>query len=326
MRVELTSHPEECRVDATVEGDHFTSYRWDDLDVLTKPVCYPVMAADGRAITRGYPVDPRQGERVDHPHHVGFSLTYGNVNGYDFWNNSGGDQEGMGRILHDQTERIESGDPAKLVATADWVDPQERRHLRENTTYRFYATGDRRVIDRITTLSADRDVDLGDDKEGLCAIRVRSGLEHPEAGDVSVVEDPSVGSTTEIDGRQGRSGVYHTSEGVEGTAAWGTRARWIRLTGNVEDAPVAVTLMDHPENTGHPAFWHARGYGLFSVNPLGWAAFTDDAQRLDYELNTGESTTLRYRLAVDVDPPTTDEIDERYQSFVQGQLHPSGCE
>src|SRR2546430_8598162 len=30
----------------------------------------------------------RQGERVDHPHHVGLWLNHGDVNGLDFWNNS----------------------------------------------------------------------------------------------------------------------------------------------------------------------------------------------------------------------------------------------
>ena len=33
-------------------------------------------------------MDPRPGERVDHPHHVGMWFNYGDVNSLDFWNNS----------------------------------------------------------------------------------------------------------------------------------------------------------------------------------------------------------------------------------------------
>jgi len=38
-------------------------------------------------ITRGFPVHPKSGERADHPHQIGMWLTYGNVNGNDFWGN-----------------------------------------------------------------------------------------------------------------------------------------------------------------------------------------------------------------------------------------------
>src|SRR6516165_1298496 len=74
------------RVDVLVEGQPFTSYIWPE--TLTKPVLYPVRTAQGTIVTRGFPLDPRPGERVDHPHHAGFWLNYGNVNGVDFWNNS----------------------------------------------------------------------------------------------------------------------------------------------------------------------------------------------------------------------------------------------
>ena len=39
--------------------------------------------------SRGFPLEPRPGERVDHPHpQRGSWLNYGSVNGVDFWNNS----------------------------------------------------------------------------------------------------------------------------------------------------------------------------------------------------------------------------------------------
>src|SRR5262249_55856545 len=74
------------RVDVLIDGQPFTSYIWPD--TLTKPVLYPLRTARGTIVTRGFPLDPHAGERVDHPHHAGFWFNYGNVNGVDFWNNS----------------------------------------------------------------------------------------------------------------------------------------------------------------------------------------------------------------------------------------------
>src|SRR5215468_9462763 len=84
--VQVVAKEAERRVDVLVDGQPFTSYIWPE--TLTKPVLYPLRTAQGTVVTRGFPLDPRPGERVDHPHHAGFWLNYGNVNGIDFWNNS----------------------------------------------------------------------------------------------------------------------------------------------------------------------------------------------------------------------------------------------
>jgi len=172
------------------------------------------------------------------------------------------------------------------------------------------------VIDRETTLTAvDGAVNLADDKEGLCGLRVRRGLEHPSDEPVTLT-DRHGGETTVAAGDDDEaSGEYRTSEGVSGVDAGGTRAEWVRLSGTVEGDPVSVTLMDHPDNVGHPTGWHARGYGLFAANPLGRAVFTDGAERLDYGLDDGESATLRYRLALDDGVPDADALERRYGAF-----------
>ncbi|HVX52536.1 MAG TPA: DUF6807 family protein, partial [Chitinophagaceae bacterium] len=68
----------------TADGKPFTTFLFPD--TLEKPVLYPVYAADGQLITRGFPVKPRTGEPTDHPNHLGIWFTYENVNGLDFWN------------------------------------------------------------------------------------------------------------------------------------------------------------------------------------------------------------------------------------------------
>src|SRR5436190_18512862 len=83
--VEVVAHEAEQRIDVMFDGQPFTSYRW--APELKKPVLYPLRAAEGAVITRGWPIEPRPGEPTDHPHHFGYWLTYGDVDGVDFWGN-----------------------------------------------------------------------------------------------------------------------------------------------------------------------------------------------------------------------------------------------
>ena len=85
-RVEVVPNEAARRVDVSVDGKPFTSYIWPT--TRKKPVLYPLRTAKGTLVTRGYPLEPRKGERVDHPHHVGLWFNHGDVNGLDFWNNS----------------------------------------------------------------------------------------------------------------------------------------------------------------------------------------------------------------------------------------------
>lgn len=107
---------------------------------LAKPVLYPIYSSGGAPITRGYPIDPRPGERVDHPHHIGHWLNYGDVNGLDFWNNSGEvpeEERGeFGHIVHPQVEKTESGSGrGELEVQMDWrgPDPEDCPSLTPST-------------------------------------------------------------------------------------------------------------------------------------------------------------------------------------------------
>ena len=97
-------------------------------------------------MTRGFPLEPRAGERVDHPHHVGLWFNYGDVNGIDFWNNSdaipAADKHKMGTVLHRGITAAKGGDDhGELVTSSDWVMPDGSVSLKQNTSYTF--RGDR---------------------------------------------------------------------------------------------------------------------------------------------------------------------------------------
>ena len=140
--IKLESFPKACRVDVSVGGALFTSYIYSD--TLEKPALFPIAAADGITVTRGYPIAPRSGESVDHPHHTGFWFNYGNVNGIDFWGNSkdipAANKQKYGNIRFRNIEKMESL-PGKgvLVVNQDWENPDGTIPLKEQVRFEFFA-------------------------------------------------------------------------------------------------------------------------------------------------------------------------------------------
>lgn len=322
-RVALVSDTLAERVDVLVDGEPFTAYLYtDSLPVLKKPVLYPLRTATGTAITRAYPLERRPGERVDHPHHIGLWFNYGDVNGLDFWNNSDAIPADraphMGTIRHREIRHMEDGaGRAVLDVTADWLAPDGRALLREDTRFVFLAEAGLRGVDRITTLTAlDERVAMPDNKEGVLGLRVTRALEHP-ADRPELFTDAS-GQPTEVPvlDNTGVTGYYWSSEGIEGEDVWGTRGRWVALSGVVDGDSVTVVMMDHPQNPGYPTYWHARGYGLFAANPLGQKALSDGADELNFALEPGASATFRHRVLLLPGEPDAGAVEARHQAFV----------
>ena len=322
--IRINSNEAERRVDVLVDAKPFTSYIWPASE--KKPSLYPLITASGKTLTRGYPIASRPFERVDHPHHVGLWFNYGDVNGLDFWNNSGAikasDAHKMGTVVHRTVRKAEGGNKqGVLEVTTDWVNHEGKALLREDARFVFRADGNVRSIDRITTLTAlDQPVAFNDNKEGVLGIRVARELEHP-ATKPEVYTDAS-GKETKVPvlNNEGVTGKYLTSEGKEGEAAWGTRGRWNLLTGVIAGEPVALAILDHPSNPGFPTYWHSRGYGLFAANPLGQSVFSEGKEQLNFKLDAGKSVTFRHRVLVINGPTSADQIEKEYQSFTKQQI------
>lgn len=303
--VQLTHNEAEKRVTVTVDDKPFTVYIYPGPTVLKKPVLYPILSAGGNFITRGWPLDPRPGERIDHPHHVGMWFNYGDVNGHDFWNNSTavGPEHGgpFGTIVHTGVKFMKSGKgQANLVVTADWLDKNGKAMLQETTTYQFQATANNRIITRTTTLKAmDKEVVFTDNKEGMIALRMARELEHPSTKPEVFTDAQGVATKVPALNNEGVTGHYISSEDVEGDAVWGTRAKWVKLTGKIANEPLSIVLMDNPKNVGYPTYWHARGYGLFAANPLAPSIFSGGkAPAMNFTLSAGKSVTFTYRLLI----------------------------
>jgi hypothetical protein len=305
-------------VEVFIDGKPFTSYIWPT--TLKKPVLYPIRTASGTVITRGFPLEPRLGERVDHPHHAGLWFTYEDVNGLDFWNNSDAikpeDAHKMGTILHHSIVFAKSGQQGELDVEEDWVTPDNKVLLKERTHFVFRGDAEYRSIDRITTLTAlDSKVDFPDAKDGMLGLRVIRALEIP-SNKAEVFTDTNGRPTTvaKLDNAD-VNGTYLTSEGKKGDDAWGTRGRWCNLSGVVGTEPVTISILDHPGNPGFPSYWHARGYGLFAVNPLGQKAFSNGKEQLNFSLAPHASVTFRYRILISSATVTPEASEAAYKEF-----------
>lgn len=318
----VTVAPNEAarRVDVLVDGQPFTAYLWPD--TLKKPVLFPLRTASGTIVTRGFPLEPRPGERTDHPHHVGLWLNYENVNGVDFWNNSTAlpaeRQAKMGTVVHRRIVKTSSGaDQGELKVEMDWMMPDGRPVLHEAAHFIFRAGPGRRVVDRISTLTAlDKPVVFKDEKDGMFGLRVRRELEQPSNEAVTFTDASGRPTTVKAMDNTGVSGLYRSSEGKTGDAVWGTRGRWTMLTGKVNQEHITLVLFDHPRNVGFPTYWHARGYGLFAANPLGQEIFSNGKEKLNFTIQPRQSATFRYRLVILNDPTTPDQVEAQYRQFV----------
>lgn len=324
--MQVVADQAERRVDITFDGQEVTSYRWPVS--LKKPVLYPLITPSGITVSRGYPLAPRPCERVDHPHHAGMWFNYGNVNGFDFWNNSDAikpaDRDRMGSVEQGRIVSTRSGPTTgELVVETLWRSGTGVALLKESTRFVFTHRPDSTVIDRVTTLTALDRVVFHDDKEGLLGIRVASFLE--SANEKGGIFNDSNGVPTKVDSvpNSKANGVYLTSEGKQGEAVWGTRGRWCILNGTTPaDAsplplqPVSIGIYDHPSNPGAPTYWHARGYGLFAANPLGRSIFDPHAPPFNYTLAKGEQGTFRYRVVISSRAVSAEQANRESQDFV----------
>ncbi len=287
-------------ISITDNGKPFTQFIYPDS--MEKPVLYPIYAPDGNLITRGFPIAPRPGEPTDHPHHIGLWLNYEKVNGLDFWNNSfaiPADKKHLyGWIRTKTIPQIINGEKGILEYLADWTNDQKDILLKENTTFIFSANDHERIIDRITSLTAEQDVLFADAKDGLLGLRVAHALELPSKDARQFVDDKGNITKVAANNNSGVTGNYITSEGKTGDSAWGSRANWCMLYGKINDDTVSIAIIDHPKNLGQPTYWHARGYGLFAANPLGQKIFSNGKQEFNFKLQKGKSVTFRYRIVI----------------------------
>jgi hypothetical protein len=135
---------------------------------------------------------------------------------------------------------------------------------------------------------------MGDTKEGTFAIRVVKSLQEPAVK------------------------MLNSAGAVGEKNIWGKRADWVDYSGVVGGERVGIAIFDNPRNIKHPTYWHARGYGLFAVNPFGEHDFYNDPKRDgSVTIATGNSLTLRYRVLIHNGDAEEAKVAEAYRRYAE---------
>ena len=315
QKVTFKQLDQDRKVEVYIGNKFFTTFIYPTN--LEKQSLYPIVNANGKFITRGFPTDPRPFERVDHPHHVGFWFNFGDVNGLDFWNNSfaikPADKPKYGTILFNKIESI-NAKKGTLTYSANWVDINNKVLLTELTTFTFFGVGVLRTIERTTQLTAKQEVTFTENKEGIIGLRVDRAFEEPATAPETFLDAHGVATKVPVLNNEGVNGVYHNKEGIVGASVWGKRSSWVALKATKEAEIITLVLMDHPSNANYPAWSHARGYGLFAMNNLGGRAFDKNATPVKVVLQPEQNIVFKHKLIVG-DDLSDDSINKMAMDF-----------
>jgi hypothetical protein len=278
--------PDEITVN--VDGKPFTTFHYGA--DAAKPFLAPLRSASGKIVTRRFPMENVPGESRDHLHHRGLWFSYDDVNGVKFWENDPSYTKGrMGRIVVRDAQWKDGDRAGTLTANIEWRDPDGKALLMETRGMVFYSDPKLRTIDFHITLTAAVDVTFGDTKEGAFAIRLADSF--TEKKGVKILD---------ADGRTGMKNV------------WGKRSNWVDYMGEVDGEKIGVAILDHPQNPRHPTYWHARDYGLFSLNPFGRNAFDPSQEESHWKLPAGQKLVFRWRVVIHPDDSQVADLYKEY--------------
>ena len=225
----------------SIGGKPFAEYVFDR-GTVARPYFSNVYSPAGIKVTRHHP--PKSGDQDDHPHHTGIFMTFGNLNGVDYWHARRG-KTVFAKFLQEPERGVGKG---SFVVRYQYRGPDGTSVLREDCRHTIRVTEHGYLIEYDGTFTAEVDCTFGSVEEGGMAARVATPI---------AVDSKKGGKLVDSKGRSG------------GTAVWGKRATWVDYGGPVDRQHVGLTIMSHPKNFSGEPWWHARDYGLFAANPFG---------------------------------------------------------
>jgi hypothetical protein len=295
------------KVRVEIGGQLFTEYCYsaDEPHVYY----YPLIGPGGAKMTRSWPMAEVPNEERDHPHHRSLWFSHGMVNGVDFWSEAANrpGKPPVGKIVHDKVLEAKGGAREGIVtASQKWIAPDGSIPI---TSVQKLTVHDRpaneRLFDLEVTLTAgEKQVVLGDTKEGTMAIRIAESMRLKQPKN----HPPGTGKML-------------SSDGAKDGKVWGTRAAWVDYWGPVDGKTLGIAIFDHPKNPRHPTRWHARDYGLFAANPFAEHEMdkSKPAGAGDMKIEPGQSVTFRYRFYIHEGDADQAKVADRFREYAEGK-------
>ena len=303
--VKITEQPDKLRIE--INGELFTEYCFKGAPHV---YFYPLLGPGGAPMTRNWPMKEVAGEEKDHPHHRSLWYSHGAVNGVDFWSET----PKAGKIVHDKFLEVKGGaDSGVIRSVNNWIAPDGSVTMTDERTFRvFTRPNNERLFDFEVTLKAgDKDIVLGDTKEGSMAVRVNESMRGilPKAAGEKKAR-PGKGRIALSNGVQ--------SSGAGDDKAWGQRADWCDYSGPVDGKTVGIAIFDHPSNPKHPTWWHVREYGLFAANPFGIHDFERQPPGTgNVTIAPKQSLTFKYRFLIHEGDEKQAKVAERFEDYAK---------
>lgn len=226
------------RIDVTIGGKFFTSYRFADDEKY--PFFFPVNGPSGASVT-----SMRNGE---FPHHSSLFFGCDKVNGGNYW------QEGLdrGRIVS-RGPVLESAAGERIVIrdSCDWTRPGAPQPIRDQRRIVISTpSAALRQIDFDITLEALEEVVIQKTNHSLFSARMDPDL------------TPAFG------------GTMVNAEGAKGEKeTFGKPSPWLACFGSRDGkTSEGLAILQHPSSHGYPSPWFTRDYGFLSPTPMFWPA------------------------------------------------------
>jgi hypothetical protein len=274
-----------------------------------KPYFHPLFSLDEQAITRVAP--------LDHIHHRGCWVGHQvvlldtlesekplNVN---FWAEVvNPTKQAQGKQVCVKIEEPKSAPGhASVITHNEWQTVQGKKILDETRTLHLLDLQTARlIIFDIDFHASAGAITFGDEKDGFMAVRVVEPL----------AEKSKKGGLLEnAEGNQHMG----ANDNKDRQGCWGLRSAWVDYSGPLNGKTIGVALLDHPKNPV-PACWHARDYGLLTVNPFGRkdSKFPDAKERTDLvKIPSGEHLRFRYGVLIHDGDAKAGEITKHYETF-----------
>jgi hypothetical protein len=261
-----------------------------------KPYFHPLRTANGVIVSRHFPIEKKEGEIEDHPHHRGMFFSHGDINGFDFWATESGPlaSKNDGKMKTKRVDLKSGPKTGSITAVFDGLDPDGKAIMTETRTITFHSHPTLRIVDYQIRIEPLETLKFGDTKEGTFGIRLATSMQ----------EDKFGGKMTISEGREGEKQV------------WGKRAPWLDYVGKVDGQTVGVAVFDHPSNPRHPTYWHTRAYGLLAANPFGVHDFEADPKKDgSLTIKKGEPITFRYRVVIHPGDTKSADIPALYSKY-----------